>query len=189
MICINAPVRGPRHAVDIAQTQTGRIKLPIRIGMNTADIMTRRVLTVRPETEVSTLARLLLDNNISAVPVVDDEGHVVGIVSEGDLLGRPPAASPRGWWLRLFDEQAVCLEELATARHLTAQQVMTRQVVSVSDDAPVAIGASLMHRRKLKRLPVVRDGRLVGIVSRADLLGALVAGRGEPAGPAIRDPG
>lgn len=157
--------------------------------MNAADMMTRSVVTVRPDTGVSTLARLLLDNKISAVPVIDDQGHLVGIVSEGDLLGRPPAGSPRGWWLRLFDDQAVCLEELATARHLTAQDVMTRPVVSVSERAPLDVVASLMHRRKLKRLPVVRNGKLVGIVSRADLLDALVAGRGEPAVHSIRDPG
>jgi len=157
--------------------------------MKAADIMTHKVVTVRCDTAVSTLARLLLDSKISAVPVVDDQGHIVGIVSEGDLLGRPPAGSPRGWWLRLFDDQAVCLEELATARHLTAQDVMTRPAVSVSEQAPIDVVASLMHRRKLKRLPVVRDGKLVGIVSRADLLGALIAGRGEPADYAIRDPG
>lgn len=145
--------------------------------MNASDIMTSRVLTVSPDASISTLARLLLDNKISAAPVVDEEGHVVGIIGEGDLLGRPSARSPRGWWLRLFDEQAVCLEELATARHLKVRDVMTRQVVSVSDQAPIDLIATLMHRRKLKRVPIIRDGKLVGIVSRADLLDAFV-GRG-----------
>lgn len=157
--------------------------------MNASDIMTSNVATARPDTSVSALARLLLDNKISSVPVVDDQDHVVGIVSEDDLLGRPPSASPRGWWLRMFDDQAVCLEEVATALRLRAQDVMARPVVSVSDQAPIDVVASLMHRRKLKRLPVVRNGKLVGIVSRADLLGALAAGRREPADYSIQDPG
>jgi CBS-domain-containing membrane protein len=147
--------------------------------MNATDIMTRKVVTVQPDTSVSTLARLLLDNKISAVPVIDQENHVVGIVSERDLLSQPSKRSPRGRWLRFFDDEVVCLEELATARHLKAQDIMTRHVVSVSDQAPIDLVASLMHRHRLKRVPVLRDGKLVGIVSRADLLDAFVRSRKE----------
>jgi CBS domain-containing protein len=154
--------------------------------MNASDIMTSKVVTVRPDTSVSTLARLLLDNKISAVPVIDKEDRVVGMVSEGDLLGRPSERSLRGRWLRLFNDEAVFLEELATARHLKAQDVMTRRVVSVSDQAPIDVVASLMHRHRLKRVPILRDGKLVGIVSRADLLDAFVARREEPS---LGDPG
>ncbi len=149
--------------------------------MNARDVMTSNVVTVSPDTRTTTLARLLLDNKISAVPVVDEEGRVVGIVSEGDLLGRPSSRSPRGWWLRLFNDEAVCLEELATARHLTARDVMARHVASVSDQTPIDLIATLMHRRKLKRVLVLRDGKLVGIVSRADLLDALMGWRGQAA--------
>jgi len=91
--------------------------------------------------------------------------------------------SARGWWLRLFDDEAVCLEEIATARHLKAQDVMTRDVVSVLDQAPIDLLATLMRRHRLKRVPIVREGKLVGIVSRADLLDALVGDREETAGP------
>ena len=157
--------------------------------MNAGDIMTSKVVTVRPDTNVSTLARLLLDHKISALPVIDNEDRVIGMVSEGDLLGRPSKRSPRGWWLRLFNDEAVCLEELATARHLTAQDVMARHVVSVSDQAPIDLVATLMHRRRLKRVPVLRDGKLVGIVSRADLLDAFVGSRSQAAGPSLGDPG
>src|SRR6516162_6524937 len=142
--------------------------------MNAVEIMTKEVLTVRPDTSVSEIAGLLLDNKISAVPVIDDNRHVVGIVSEGDLLGQPPSGSPRAWWLRLFNEAAVCLEEIATARHLTARDVMTQSVVAVLDHTPVDVLATLMRRRKLKRVPVLRDSKLVGIVSRTDLLEALM---------------
>ena len=151
--------------------------------MNGADIMTREVVTVRPDTSVSAVAQLLRDNKISSVPAVDAHDHVVGIISEGDPLGRPPLCSARGWWLRLFDDEAVCLEEIATARHLKAQDVMTRDVVSVLDQAPIDLLATLMRRHRLKRVPIVREGKLVGIVSRADLLDALVGDREETAGP------
>jgi CBS domain-containing protein len=142
--------------------------------MQTAStIMTTKVVAVTPETSVAEIADLLLDHKISAVPIIDDEQHVIGIVSEGDLLGRPPSGSPRGWWLRLFNESAACLEEIATARHLKARDVMTSSVVIVTEQTPIDILATLMHRRRVKRVPVVKNGRLVGIVSRSDVLDAL----------------
>jgi len=106
--------------------------------------------------------------------VIDNDHHVVGIVSEGDLLGHPPSGSPRAWWLRLFNNDTVCLEEIATARHLKARDVMTKPVVTVVDQTPVDVLATLMRRRRVKRVPVLQDGKLVGIVSRADLLEALM---------------
>lgn len=142
--------------------------------MNAAEVMTREVVTVRPDTSVGEIAGLLLDHKISAVPVIDDNRHVVGIVTEGDLLGRPPSGSPRAWWLQLFDKGAVRLEEIATARHWKACDVMSKPVVTVVDQTPVDVLATLMRRRRLKRVPVLRDGKLVGIVSRTDLLEALM---------------
>jgi CBS-domain-containing membrane protein len=141
--------------------------------MNAADIMTRDVVTVTPETDLATVAQLLLEHDISALPVVDEQRRVVGIVSEGDLLGRPSETSTRGFWLRLFRSEAA-LEELATARHLKVADVMTRRVVTVTDQTPIEVVASLMHRRKLKRVPVLHDGQLVGIISRVDVIGGLV---------------
>ena len=142
--------------------------------MNAAEIMTKEVVTVRPDASVGDVAALLLERKISAVPVIDDDGHVVGIVSEGDLLGQPPSDRPRAWWLRLFTERTVCLEEIATARHLKAYDVMTKPVVAVVDHTPVDVLATLMRRRMVKRVPVLREGKLVGIVSRTDLLEALM---------------
>ncbi len=145
--------------------------------MSAADIMTRKVVTVRPDSAAGTVARLLLDHHIGAVPVIDDDNRVIGIVSQADLLGRPAAGSPRAWWLRLFSDKVLCLEEIANAAELTASDVMTRRVVTISQEAPIALVAGLMHRHRMKCLPVVRDGRLVGIVSRGDLLKGLVQGR------------
>ena len=138
-----------------------------------AAIMTTKVVTATPETSVAEIASLLLEHKISAVPVIDGEQGVVGIVSEGDLLGRPPADSPRGWWLRLFNESAACLEEIATAHHLKARDVMTSPAVTVGEQTPIDVLATLMHRHRVKRVPIVRDGGLVGIVSRTDVLDAL----------------
>ena len=145
--------------------------------MNAADIMTRQVVTAHPDTAVSEIAGLMLANRIGAIPVIDDEARVLGIVSDHDLLRHPPSDSPRAWWLRLFNDDAVCLEDIATARNLSARDVMVRRVATVSDATPIGVLGSLMRRRKLKHVPVLRDGKLVGIVSRGDLLDALVKHR------------
>lgn len=142
--------------------------------MNAADIMTRAVVTVAPETEVATVAQLLMDHNISAVPVVDYQGRLVGIISEGDLLGRSSRKINRASWLRLLTKEPESLEELATARHLKAADVMTRHVISVTDDTSIESLAMLMHQRKLKRVPVLLGGKVIGIVSRADVIKGLV---------------
>jgi CBS domain-containing protein len=145
--------------------------------MKAAEIMTREVLTVGPDTSVGEIATLLLDNAITGVPVIDDSGHVVGVVSESDLIGRPLAESRRAWWLRLFAERAVTLEEIAAARQLKARDVMTKPAVTVGEETPLAILATLMRRRRINRVPVLKEGRLVGIVSRADLLYAFTRAR------------
>ena len=143
-------------------------------SIRATDIMTKAVVTVGLDTSVGEIAALLLDHEISAVPVIDEERRVLGIVSEGDLLGHPPSGSPRSRWLRLFDPAAVSLEDIATARHRKARDVMTHPAVTVADHTPVAVLAAMMHRRRLKRVPILQDGRLVGIVSRSDVLGALL---------------
>ena len=142
--------------------------------MNAADIMTRQVVTARPDAEVREIARLMLTHRVGAIPIVDDELRVVGIVSDHDLLRHPPSDSPRAWWLRLFDENAICLEDVATARDLKVADVMVRRVTTVSDTTPIGVLGSFMRRRKLKHVPVLHSGKLVGIVSRSDLLDALV---------------
>ncbi len=142
--------------------------------MKVGDIMTREVVTAGPDTGIDAIARMMLEHHIGAVPIVDSERRLVGILSDHDLLRHPPKDSPRAGWLRLFDEGAVCLEDLATAGHRAARDVMVRRVTTVSDDAPVGILGSLMRRRKLKHVPVLHQGKLVGMVSREDLLHALV---------------
>ncbi len=147
--------------------------------MHAKDIMTTNVVTVTPETPVPEVARLLLDRKISGVPVVDDSGRVVGIVSEGDLMRRPELDTERSrpWWLQLAMGSREAADEYAKAHGSKAGQVMSRQVVTVDEDTPVGDIARLLEERRIKRVPVVRDGKLVGIVSRANLLQGLAAER------------
>jgi CBS domain-containing protein len=125
---------------------------------------------------VSQIAALLLKNKISAVPVIDDDGHVVGLVSEDDLLRRR-AGKRESWWLGLLASGRPAVGDVVKARDLTAAQVMTRHVITTRESAPPEVVAALLRRYGIKRIPVVRRGKLVGIISRADLLEAFVRGQ------------
>jgi CBS domain-containing protein len=153
--------------------------------MKARDIMTTNVVSVRPDTPVRELATQLLERRISAVPVVDSDGRVVGIVSEGDLMRRQETGTERqsSWWLRLFGYSDELAQEYLKSHGRTAADVMTRHVLSVTEDAEVAHIADLLESRHIKRVPVVRQDRLVGIVSRADLVRALIAAPPPPTAP------
>jgi CBS domain-containing protein len=166
-------------------------------AMVARDVMTADVVTVSAETAVPEIAALLLEHRISAVPVVDAKGGLLGIVSEGDLMRRPEAGTEvrrRSWWLRLFSDQADLARDFVKTHGLRATDVMTREVVTVGDDTPLAAIAQILEERRIKRVPVVRGERLVGIVSRADLLRAVAArwprsdaAAGKPDDRAIRE--
>jgi CBS domain-containing protein len=145
--------------------------------MQARDVMTTKVVTVRPDTRVEQIAALLLERRISGVPVVDVDGRLVGIVTEGDLMRRPEMGTERhrGWWLRLFGDERERAAEYARAHGSRAEQVMTRNVVTVSEETPLGEIARLLEEHRIKRVPVVRGGQLVGIVSRANLLHGLAA--------------
>jgi len=148
--------------------------------MKARDVMTTNVVSVRSEVPVREIAKLLLEKGISAVPVVDERGAPLGMVSEGDLLGRAAAEreARRDWWLALLAEgEALNPEFLASlrAREHKAREIMSGPVVTVSEDTDVGEIARLLVAYRVKRVPVIRDGRVVGIVSRADLLRALAA--------------
>ncbi len=144
--------------------------------MQARDIMTVDVVTVDPDTAVDEIARLLLDNHISAVPVVAADQRVVGIVSESDLLRRPESGTdqqrgPR-WLSFLISNRSAAADYLKT--HGTrAEDVMGRNPITITEDTEVGEIAHRMEKHKVKRLPVLRNGRLVGIVSRANLLQGL----------------
>ena len=151
------------------------------------DVMTKDVVTATIDTTVAQIASLLAAKRISGVPIVDSAGHVLGMVSEADLLHRVEIGTEtrHSWWLDLFADATSRAREFAKQEGVKAEYVMTRPVISIGEDAPLARAADLMERRNLKRLPVVRDGKLVGIVSRADLVRALAAAA--TAQPAIGD--
>jgi CBS domain-containing protein len=148
--------------------------------MQASEIMTSPVITVEPDTSVSEIATLLADRRISAVPVVED-GQVVGLVSEADLLHRHEIGTDRtapadSGWKRWFTADRSAAEY--TKSHAgRARDVMTREVVSIAADARVEKIVALFETRGIKRVPVLRKERLVGIVSRADLIRALATKR------------
>jgi CBS domain-containing protein len=143
--------------------------------LRVADVMTRDVVTVTPATGVQEIARLLWRRGVSGVPVVDADGTVVGIVSELDLLVRN-ANLHIPQYLRVLDVMIPLgsrhgfEEELRRALGATAADVMTGHVISVEPDTDLADAATLMLDKDVNRLPVVADGRLVGIISRADFV-------------------
>jgi CBS domain-containing protein len=144
--------------------------------MRAADVMTADVVAVAPETSVEEIVRLLLRHRISAMPVIDGAGRLVGMVSEGDLMPRaePAPAGRRPWWLAMLSGLAVAGDAVETRGHRAAD-IMSRGVVTIGEDTPIEEIARLLERREIKRAPVVRDGRVIGIVSRADLVRALAS--------------
>lgn len=146
-------------------------------GLLARDLMTPDVVTVPPETPVMAMARLLADRGISAVPVVDAAGKVLGIVTEADLIRRLAGEEdrPASWFGTLFADPASQAERYARTHGVTARDLMTEKVVSVAPDTTAAHVAHMMEEQKIRRVVVVEGEKLKGIVSRADLLRALVA--------------
>jgi CBS domain-containing protein len=161
--------------------------------MNVADIMTRQVISVTPETTIAEAARLLLDNRISGLPVVDPGGAVVGIVTEGDLLRRVETGTQRrhSHWLEFLIAPGRLAREYTDANARNVGEVMSAEVVSVTPQEALPEVIRLMEHHHVKRLPVIEAGRLVGIVSRANLVRALLHSLaeppGKPAGDAVAD--
>jgi CBS domain-containing protein len=139
------------------------------------DLMTAAPVSVRPETTLADAARIMLDRRFSGLPVVDEAGKLAGIITEGDLLRRPELGTEGGkhsWLAALFEPSRLAADFAHThARHV--REAMTEGVQTVTPETPLTSAAALMVRSHFKRLPVVDDGRLVGILSRSDLLGAL----------------
>ena len=144
--------------------------------MKARDVMTDDVISVDPETSVQSIARLLLERRISAVPVIGSNGRLLGIVSEGDLMRRSETHTERrAWWLEFLNGGEGGAERYLKSHGLVARDVMTPRPVTVSESTPLEKVATLLERNRIKRVPVVRGSKVVGIVSRANLLHALVA--------------
>jgi CBS domain-containing protein len=145
--------------------------------MKARDVMTSPVVTVRPTATVKDTAKLFLKHGISAAPVVDDDGKLVGIVSEGDFLHRAEIGTERkrSWWLVLLAQEKGLAADYIKAHAKRISDLMTRRVITASPEMPLDEIAALMEQSGIKRIPLVRDGRLVGIVSRANLVQAVAS--------------
>jgi len=143
--------------------------------MKVKDFMTRQVVTVTPETSILGAARLMLDHKISGLPVVTDDGRVVGIISEHDLLrgGTGDVNTERSHWLRLMIEQVNLADETARLQKRKVREAMTPDPVTITETAPLEEAGRLIAENDVKRLPVVRDNRLVGIIARTDIVRAM----------------
>ena len=157
--------------------------------MQAKDIMTRNVVTASTDTTVGEIAKLLVGRGISGVPIVDADDHVLGIVSEGDLMRRAEIETERkpSWWLRMFADGQVSADAFVKSHGTRAEDIMTRNVAIVGEDASLGEIAELLEEKHVKRVPVVHDGKLVGIISRANLLQALIARQEEMATPPTAD--
>jgi CBS domain-containing protein len=145
--------------------------------MKARDVMVSPVITVKPSSSVREVAKLFLERRISAVPVVNEQGKLVGIVSEGDLMHRAEAGTERrhSWWLRAILSNEALAAEYAKAHARQVADVMTRDVITAAPDTPLHEIATLLEKNAIKRVPIVRDDQLVGIVSRANLIQAVAS--------------
>ncbi len=157
--------------------------------MNVSDVMTREVITADTSMSIDQAAHLMLTHRISGLPVIGATGSVVGIITEADLLRRSETGtlSAVGGWRALFGNPERLAEQYVRTHGRTVAEVMTRELVTVAPATPLAEAVALMESRHIKRLPVQADGRLVGILSRADLLQALQQLLPKTAATAISD--
>lgn len=139
------------------------------------DIMTKEVITIKADTPIRDIARLLSKNNIAGVPVVDDENHVVGIVSEADIvvkIARPhlPAHIQLLGGIIYLERMQDVMDELKKITAYCAKDIMTTKVVTITEDASIEDVATLMVDERVNRVPVIKDKKITGIITRSDLV-------------------
>jgi CBS domain-containing protein len=141
--------------------------------------MVRDIVTVGPDTDVSKAVALLVEHDISALPVVDADDNLIGILSEADLLEREELGAEfhHPWWIETLMPASTLAEEFAKAHGKKVSEVMSTDVITVSEETPVSEIAALLERHRIKRVPVVSDGKVVGIVSRSNLIQALASSK------------
>jgi len=140
------------------------------------DIMTTDVCTFAPETTVLEAARMLVDRRISGAPVIDAAGRVIGIVSEGDLIRRAELGTEKEWsgWREFLMAKRTLAHEFIKSHATRIGDIMTAPAWTVNEDTTLVELAELFEKKNIRRAPVVRDGKLVGIASRADMVRALL---------------
>lgn len=144
--------------------------------MRAVDIMTTSVITADPEMTVRIAAGTMVFAGISGMPVIDPDGKLVGMVTEGDLMRREEIGTGKrqSWWLESLASTTDLANMYVKENATKVKDVMSTDIVTIAEACPVAEIAELLDARRIKRVPVVRDGKLVGVVSRANLIRALV---------------
>ena len=147
--------------------------------MNASDVMTAGVITTGPDADVRSAAKTMLEKGISALPVVDKTGNLIGIISEGDLIRRTESGTEAttSWWLRLLSDNEALASRFVKAHGMRVADVMSQEVITAAPDTPLAEIARLLEKNRIKRVPILKDGKLVGVVSRANLLQALASAK------------
>lgn len=148
--------------------------------MRARDLMTTGLVTIPPEAPLEAVARVLSDRGISGAPVVDAGGNFLGMVTESDLIRRLAAKedAPKSWVMGLFASAVDQAARFARTHGHRARDVMTTEIASITEDTPIEQAAKLLEEKNIRRVPVLRDGKLVGVVSRSDLVRALLAAPG-----------
>jgi CBS domain-containing protein len=151
------------------------------LNMKARDVMVAPVITVKATALVKGVAQVLIARGISAVPVVDNHDKLVGILSEGDLMHRAETGTERriSWWMRLFTSDEMLAADYVKAHARKVADVMTRDVITATPETPLHEIATLMEKHSVKRIPILENGGLVGIVTRANLVQVIAsAGKG-----------
>jgi CBS-domain-containing membrane protein len=154
--------------------------------MNASDVMTVRVVTIAPDATVQQAAKLMLEREVSALPVVDRSNRLIGIISEGDLIRRAETGTERkaSWWLSFVSGADQLAHDFVKAHGTKVSDVMTKDVIAAKPETPLADVAALLENHRIKRVPVVEEGLVIGVVSRANLLQALASAKPRTAAPA-----
>jgi CBS domain-containing protein len=167
---------------DVIETRSDPKQIPFYRNlkeprMKASDVMNRNVITVGQHAGVEEAIRLLGENDISALPVIDETGTVVGILSEADLVHRSEIGTDtkHRWWIEAITPAAALAEEFTKSHARKVDELMSRNVISASEDTSLADIASLLEKHRIKRVPIIENGKLVGIVSRANLVQALAS--------------
>jgi len=157
--------------------------------MKARDVMTPRVISIETDAPIMQAVRLMLQNRISGLPVVGPKGELVGMVTEGDFIRRGELGTQRhrNRWLEFLIGPGRLADEYVHARGRKVEEVMTREPITVTEDTPLDEVVRLMERHRIKRLPVMQAGKLVGIVTRANIMHALVSLAAETKAPAGDD--
>jgi CBS domain-containing protein len=157
--------------------------------MNAADVMVRDVITVGPDTSVAEAAKLMAENDVSALPVVDDHKQLIGIISEADLMRRAEIGTEirHPWWIEAMIPATTLATEFTKSHGKRVEELMSPDVVTATEDTPLTEIAIVLERHRIKRVPVTRGSELVGIVSRANLVQALASAAPAPANSGDKD--